>query len=117
VAVILITLGDGSSAQTSLAQIPHDLVLDRLYIHGDAEKGQKRGIALNSASTTVTGSYISDIKLIGQDSQGDLWLERARPIRDHEQLSRGRRREPDVWRQRSSVWTSFPPTSRWPTTT
>ena len=65
----LITLGDGSSAQTTLAQIPHDLVLDRLYIHGDAEKGQKRGIALNSASTIVTGSYISDIKLVGQDSQ------------------------------------------------
>ncbi|MGH9141759.1 MAG: hypothetical protein ACRD2I_11560 [Vicinamibacterales bacterium] len=65
----LITLGDGSSAQTSLAHIAHDLVIDRLYIHGDADKGQKRGIALNSASTTITGSYISDIKVIGQDSQ------------------------------------------------
>jgi hypothetical protein len=65
----LITLGDGSSAQTSLSQIAHDLVVDRLYIHGDAVKGQKRGIALNSASTTITGSYISDIKLVGQDSQ------------------------------------------------
>jgi hypothetical protein len=65
----LITLGDGSSAQTALSQAPHDLVVDRLYIHGDAAKGQKRGIALNSASTTVTGSYISDIKLAGQDSQ------------------------------------------------
>lgn len=65
----IITLGDGSSTQTSLSQIAHDLVVDRLYIHGDATKGQKRGIALNSASTTITGSYISDIKLVGQDSQ------------------------------------------------
>src|SRR4051794_20299784 len=65
----IITPGDGSSAQTSLSQVPHDLAVDRLYIHGDAAKGQKRGIALNSASTTVTGSYISDIKLVGQDSQ------------------------------------------------
>ncbi len=65
----LITLGDGSSAQSALSQIPHHLTVDRLYIHGDAAKGQKRGIALNSASTTVTGSYISDIKLVGQDSQ------------------------------------------------
>lgn len=65
----LITLGDGSSAQTSLAQVPHHLTIDRLYIHGDAAKGQKRGIALNSASTTVTGSHISEIKLVGQDSQ------------------------------------------------
>jgi hypothetical protein len=65
----LVTLGDGSGAQTSASQAAHDLVIDRLYIHGDADKGQKRGIALNSASTTVTGSYISDIKLVGQDSQ------------------------------------------------
>src|SRR4051812_26387863 len=65
----LITLGDGSSAQTSLAQIPHDLIIDRVYVHGDADKGQKRGIALNSASTTIVSSYISDIKLAGQDAQ------------------------------------------------
>ena len=65
----IVDLGDGSSAQTALSQVPHDLVIDRLYIHGDGIKGQKRGIALNSASTTVTGSYISEIKLAGQDSQ------------------------------------------------
>jgi hypothetical protein len=65
----LISLGDGSSQQTSLTQVAHDLAVDRLYIHGDSARGQKRGIALNSASTTITGSYISDIKLAGQDSQ------------------------------------------------
>ncbi len=65
----IVTLGDGSAAQASLAQIPHDLVLDRVYIHGDATAGQKRGVALNSAQTTITGSYIADIKAIGQDSQ------------------------------------------------
>jgi hypothetical protein len=65
----IVTLGDGSSAQRSLSQVPHDLVVDRVYIHGDAANGQKRGIALNSASTTITGSYLSDIKAVGQDSQ------------------------------------------------
>jgi hypothetical protein len=65
----IITLGDGSGAQTALPQVPHDLVIDRCYIHGDAAAGQKRAIALNSASTTISGSYISDIKAIGQDSQ------------------------------------------------
>jgi len=65
----LIALGDGGIAQASLARVPHDLTFDRVYIHGDPLKGQKRGIALNSASTTITGSYISDIKSIGQDSQ------------------------------------------------
>src|SRR5262245_15094907 len=65
----IVTLGDGSSAQTALSQIPNNLVVDRVYIHGDAEKGQKRGIALNSGETTITGCYIADVKAIGQDSQ------------------------------------------------
>jgi hypothetical protein len=64
----LIALGDGG--ETSLARVPHNLVLDRVYAHGDPSLGQKRGISLNSASTTITGSYISDIKAVGQDSQG-----------------------------------------------
>ena len=97
----LITLGDGSSAQTAASQIPHDLVVDRLYIHGDADKGQKRGIALNSASTSIPSSYISDIKAGGPGFSGDLRLEWTWPVRDHQQLPRGRRRERDVRRQRS----------------
>jgi hypothetical protein len=65
----IVTLGDGSSAQSSLAQVPHDLTIDRCYIHGDPAAGQKRGIALNSARTTISNSYIADIKAVGQDSQ------------------------------------------------
>ena len=65
----ILRLGDGSSAQFSLAQVAHDLRVDRCYIHGDPGKPQKRGIALNSASTTVTGSYVAEIKAVGQDSQ------------------------------------------------
>jgi len=63
----LIALGDGG--ETSLTRVPHHLVLDRVYAHGDPVLGQKRGISLNSASTTIMGSYISDIKAVGQDSQ------------------------------------------------
>jgi hypothetical protein len=65
----VITLGDGSTAQNSVAQVPSNLTLDRLYVHGDPDKGQKRGIALNAASVTISGSYISDMKTVGQDSQ------------------------------------------------
>jgi Right handed beta helix region len=63
----VMTLGDGN--QTQLSQVAHDLVVDRVYLHGNGVNGQKRGIALNSAATTVTGSYISEIKQIQQDSQ------------------------------------------------
>ena len=66
----VIALGDGSSAQRTLSSVPHHLVLDRIYIHGDPTYGQKRAIGLNSASTSILNSYISEIKAIGQDSQG-----------------------------------------------
>ncbi len=65
----IITLGDGSRAQSTRDGLPHDLAIDRCYIHGDPETGQKRGIALNSASTVITNSYVSDIKEKGQDTQ------------------------------------------------
>ena len=65
----LITLGDGSAAQATLSAVPHDLVIDRCYIHGDANQGQKRCVALNSAATTISNSYIGDCKASGQDSQ------------------------------------------------
>jgi hypothetical protein len=65
----IIKLGDGSSRQNSPASVPYELIVDRVYIHGDPAAGQKRGIALNSASTQIINSYISDIKAIGQDSQ------------------------------------------------
>src|SRR4029450_1082596 len=59
----------GSSAQHALFQVPHDLEIDRSYIHGDPVNGHKRCVALNSASTTVSNSYIADCKRIGQDAQ------------------------------------------------
>ncbi len=65
----IITLGAGDTTQTLLSQAPHDLVLDRLYIHGDPVIGQKRGVALHSGATWVLNCYISDIKGIGMDTQ------------------------------------------------
>src|SRR5262245_2253511 len=38
--------------QTSLAQTPHDLIIDRCYIHG-ADHNARRGVAINSASTAI----------------------------------------------------------------
>lgn len=65
----ILSLGDGSSAQRSLSTVAHDLVVDRVYIHGVSGQQQKRGIALNSASTSIVNSYISDIRLVNGDSQ------------------------------------------------
>ena len=65
----IIQIGDGSSAQNTLASVPHHIVLNHVYIHGHPVFGQKRGIALNAASVTITDSYIADCKGIGQDTQ------------------------------------------------
>jgi len=63
----LIRAGDGT--QNNLAALPHDIVFDRMYIHGNATLGTKRGIALNSARTAVVNCHISDCKGEGQDTQ------------------------------------------------
>jgi hypothetical protein len=64
----IIVLG-GAGSQTQRSQMPHDLVFDRVYIHGDPVAGQKRGIALNSGRTEILNSYIADIKGVGFETQ------------------------------------------------
>ena len=65
----IVTLGDGSAAQNTAQKVPHHLVVDRVYIHGDPLHGQKRAIALNSGDTNILNCYISGIRGIGQDTQ------------------------------------------------
>jgi hypothetical protein len=65
----ILLLGDGTAAQNSLEQVPHDLIVERCYIHGNAGGNMRRGVALNSASTTITDSYITQIHEVGADTQ------------------------------------------------
>ena len=62
----LIQLGDGEKA---IDQVPHDIVFDRCYLHGDPLRGTRRGIAMNSAATAVIDSYLSDFKEADTDAQ------------------------------------------------
>ncbi len=68
----LVDLGEdpttGRSA-TSVSELPHDITIDRCYIHGTPTGNVKRGIAFNGASLAVIDSYISDIHVVGQDTQ------------------------------------------------
>ncbi len=65
----LILLGDGGSRQNSLESVPHDLVIDRCYVHGNQTGNLRRGIGLNSARTAIVDSHISDCHEAGADSQ------------------------------------------------
>ena len=97
----ILALGDGSAAQNALSQVPHDLVIDRCYIHGDAATGQKRCVALNSAATTVTSSHIADCKRVGQDAQAIAGWNGPGPFTISNNYLEGAAAEPDFRRGRS----------------
>ncbi|MBA3733446.1 peptidoglycan-binding protein [Patescibacteria group bacterium] len=52
-----------------LSNFAHDIILDRMYIHGLSNLNVKRGVGLDSINSAVINSYISDIHLVGADSQ------------------------------------------------
>ena len=64
---VLVQLGSGSITQ--LADVPHDIVLDRMYIHGTPTGYTKRGVELDAANAAVIDSYVSDCHAVGQDAQ------------------------------------------------
>ncbi len=63
----LIELGTGND--TSVTALPHDIIFDRCYVHGDPTVGSKRGIGLNGGATAVIDSYFADWKGQGEDTQ------------------------------------------------
>jgi hypothetical protein len=68
----LIQLGEGSQDehQKTLADVPHDFGFDRCIVRTrDDRTSLQRGITLNSASTTITNSFIAGIKWAGVETQ------------------------------------------------
>ena len=55
--------------ETAADKLPHHIVFDRCIIRGDPDRGGRRGIAMNSASTAVIDSHLADFKEVGADSQ------------------------------------------------
>ena len=62
----LIELGDDARGVEAL---PHHLIVDRCYIHGDAARGARRGIGMNARHVAGVDSYFSDFKEKGADTQ------------------------------------------------
>ena len=68
----LIYLGESGKAQSTLESVPSDLVLDRMYIHAQATTNITRCVALNSARTQISDSYLTECHAKGYDSQA-IW--------------------------------------------
>ncbi|MFN0216651.1 MAG: hypothetical protein ACKVT2_20520, partial [Saprospiraceae bacterium] len=65
----LVFFGDATAAQNNLNLVPHDLLVDRCYIHGHTHATvMKGGVILNCANSAVLDSYISDFHSIGFDT-------------------------------------------------
>jgi hypothetical protein len=60
---------DFGSDSTSAGDLPSDLIVDRCYIHGNANANVRRGIALNSVRSAVVDSTIDEIHERGADAQ------------------------------------------------
>jgi cellulose synthase/poly-beta-1,6-N-acetylglucosamine synthase-like glycosyltransferase len=63
------TLVDLGADARDLASLPHDIIIDRCYLHGDRKRGSRRGVALNSGRTAIVDSSFADFKEVGADSQ------------------------------------------------
>ena len=57
------------TGQGTLADVPNFIVIDRVYAHGSSTQTLRRCLLLNSASTAVIDSYLSDCHEAGADSQ------------------------------------------------
>ena len=68
-ATAIVQFGGDRRSQRNADEVPHHLIIDRSYVHGHASLHTRRCIALNSASTAIIDSYISDCHDRGPDSQ------------------------------------------------
>jgi hypothetical protein len=59
----------GTTEEKSFNDLPHDIELDRVYVHGSPTEGQRRGVALNGRRMRVLNSYFADMKRKGEESQ------------------------------------------------
>lgn len=58
--------------ETTLAEFPTDITIDRCIVRGDATVGARRGVQLDGIRCAVIDSYIYDCKEDGADSQA-VW--------------------------------------------
>jgi hypothetical protein len=65
----LVRLGDGGSAQDSLAEVPRRIRLERSIVRGTPTGGIQRCVSLNSAATTIRDSRLTDCHDRGYDTQ------------------------------------------------
>jgi hypothetical protein len=73
----IVTLG--APAQ-GVDQMPRNLVLDRVWVHGTPRQGVRRCVTMNSAYTAIVDSYLDDCHAKGTDAQAILSYDGTGPF-------------------------------------
>ena len=66
----LVELGSGD--ETAAANLPHDIVIDRSYLHGNDAGDFRRGVAMNGSRLAVIESHLENFHDSGGDSKAIL---------------------------------------------
>ena len=75
------SLIDLGAREATPADLPSHIIIDRCYLHGDPRVGGRRGVAMNSVSTAVVDSYLSEFKEVGADNQAIMGWNGAGPFK------------------------------------
>jgi hypothetical protein len=78
---MLVRFGEGSDEQRTLASMPHHLVVDRSYVHGSTTLDLRRCVFLNSGTSAVIDSWLSDCHSRAGDSQAILSYDGTGPFK------------------------------------
>jgi hypothetical protein len=60
----------GSDVASSASDLATDIVIDRCYVHGSDTGDTKRGVAANGIRLAVIDSYVANIHIVNDESQG-----------------------------------------------
>ncbi|HEX6643195.1 MAG TPA: right-handed parallel beta-helix repeat-containing protein [Gemmatimonadales bacterium] len=66
----IVDLGDYTDSATDPSQLSTDIVLDRVWIHGNSTQTIQRCLALNNRRSAIIDSRLSDCHIAGGEAQG-----------------------------------------------
>ena len=78
---MLVRFGEAGDVQRTLAEMPHHLVVDRSYVHGTPSLDLRRCVTLNSATSAIVDSWLTECHSNDGDSQAILGYNGAGPFR------------------------------------
>ena len=78
---MLVRFGESAETQRTLAAFPHDLILDRSFLHGGPTTQLRRCVTLNSNASAIVDSWVSDCHSNDGDSQAVLSYNSTGPLR------------------------------------